>query len=220
MRSKIYLGIFLVIIIILCFSTPSHSQEPEKSARIISLKGEVFIKSKVMKPKGEWVKLEKANYPLYNGDVVKTEKGITEIEFMDGSIAKLLENTSIGIDEGIKEKKSVGIIKVSLANLWAKAKKRGQKKTGFDSPTVIAGIRGPLDKLQVARVSRFEGEVFTKRKVMKPAGEWVRLKKTNYALYNGDEIKTGRGTAEIEFIDGSTVKLSEKASTGIDVSIY
>lgn len=220
MKSKVYPGIFLVVIAVLCFVAPSHGQEPEKSAKIISLKGEVFVKSKVMKPKGEWVKLNRPDYPLYNGDVVRTEKGTAEIEYSDGSIAKLLEDTSIGIDEGIKEKKSVGIIKVSLASLWAKVKERRQKKTEFDSPTVIAGIRGPLDKLQVARISRFEGEVFVKRKVMKPKGEWVRLEKNNYALYNGDEIKTGRGTAEIEFIDGSIVKLSEKASTGIDVSIY
>ena len=220
MKSKVCLGALFAIIIFLSFSTPSHGQEPEKSARIISFQGKVFIKSRVMKPKGEWVTLEKADYPLYNGDTVKTEQGTAEIEFLNGSIAKLLENTSIGIDEGIKKKKSVGIIKVSLSSLWAKVKKRGQKKTGFDSPTVIAGIRGPLDKLQVARISRFQGEVFTKHKVMKPTGEWVKLKKVNYALYNGDEIKTGMGTAEIEFIDGSIIKLSEKASTGIDVSIY
>ena len=224
MKTKIYL-IFFFLIIFLIFSAfypppPSYGQQPEKSANIISFQGEVFIKSKVIKPKGEWIRLNKVGYALYNGDEVRTEKGTAEIEFLDGSIAKLLEQTSIGIDEGYKKKRALGIIKVSLASFWAKVKESKGKDEKSQSHTMIAGIRGPLEKLQIARISRFEGEVFIKHKVMEPAGKWFKLESGDYALFNGDEIRTEKGTVDIEFLDGSIVKLSENANTGIDVSIY
>ena len=224
MKIKICLT-FLFLITFMSFSIfypplPSYGQQPEKSAKIISFNGEVFIKSKVIKPKGEWIRLNKVGYALYNGDEVRTEKGTAEIEFLDGSIAKLLEQTSIGIDEGYKKKRALGIIKVSLASFWAKVKESKGKDERSQSRTMLAGIRGPLDKLQVGWVNRFEGDVFIKHKIMEPAGTWVSLKKVDYPLFNGDEIKTEKGTVDIEFLDGSIVKLSENASTGIDVSIY
>lgn|GEM_PF-1416895 len=207
---------------LLCFSaffslSLAYGDMPEKSARIVSFKGDVFVKSE-LKKQGQWVKITKGNVALYNGDEVRTEKGTAEIEFSDGSLINLSENTNIGINEGKEKKKKLGVIKVSMASLWAKVKKN--KEAGKSSRSSIIGTRGPLDRWSLARVIGFKGAVFVKSMITEPKGEWIRVTKADFALYNGDEVRTEKGTARLEFIDGSVINLSEKTSVGIDVSIY
>ena len=155
MKVKNYLHVSTLLITILFFLTfffipSSYAQQPEKLANITIFEGDVFVKSRVAEPKGEWAKLKKAPHILYNGDEVKTEKGTAEIEFLDGSIVKMAEKTSIAIDESLKKRKSLGIwldiykgrtIKVFFGKLWAEIKPSKEKKTEFESPTVVAGVR-------------------------------------------------------------------------------
>lgn len=155
MKVKNYLHVSTFLITILFFLTfffipSSYAQQPEKLANITIFEGDVFVKSKVSEPKEKWAKLKKAPHILYNGDEVKTEKGTAEIEFLDGSIVKMAEKTSIAIDESLKKRKSLGIwldiykgrtIKVFFGKLWAEIKPSKEKKTEFESPTVVAGVR-------------------------------------------------------------------------------
>lgn len=221
MKSKSF-RITAFCMALLCFSvfsfvSSSYGDVPEKSARIVSFKGNVFVKSELKKA-GQWTKITKGNVALYNGDEVRTEKGTAEIEFLDGSLINLSENTNIGINEGKKKKKKLGVIKVSMASFWAKVKKN--KEAGKSSRTAIIGTRGPLDRWSLAKIIGFKGAVFVKSMITKPKGEWIKITKADFALYNGDEVRTEKGTARLEFIDGSVVNLSEKTSVGIDVSMY
>ena len=70
---------------------------------------------------------------------------------------------------------------------------------------------------KLANITIFEGDAFVKSKVAEPKGEWAKLKKTPHILYNGDEVKTEKGTVEIEFLDGSIVKMAEKYVDAIGI---
>jgi len=132
----------------------ASAEQPAKIATVSQFEGEVFVKSKTMKPVGEWVKLKKdvqVAYTLYSGDELKTGKGTAEIKFEDESIVQLTEKTSITIDEGMKRRKIFGIlseaylsrtIKLAFGSIWADIKPNKEKKTDFESPTIVAGVKG------------------------------------------------------------------------------
>jgi hypothetical protein len=221
MKPKKVFPVFSVLLSLIVFllvnPLPATGEAGKESARILQMQGEVFVKSERVKTDGEWVQVRKSGYSLFNGDEVRTGKGTAEIEFSDGSIINLSENTNIGINEGTTQKGKMGIIKVSMASFWAKMKRDREKG---ESHTTIIGTRGSLDRWSLAKIIAVQGEVFVKSKITEPKGEWVLIKKTDHNLYNGDEVRTEKGTAKLEFIDGSVVHLAEKTSIGIDVSLY
>lgn len=148
------LTIIIIFILALLFTPASYAQQAEKLAMVTSFEGETFIKSKTIKPVGEWVRLKKdvkAGYALYNGDSLSTKKGKAEIEFSDGSVVKLMENTNINIDESMKKRRVLGLwssdylsrtIRVVFGSLWANIQPSKEKTTEFESPTIVAGVRG------------------------------------------------------------------------------
>lgn len=68
---------------------------------------------------------------------------------------------------------------------------------------------------ELARFSNVQGEVRIRSKY-REKGKWLRVKKAGVSLFNGDEIKTLVGNAELTFYDGSLMKISENASLMIE----
>jgi hypothetical protein len=100
--------------------------------------------------------------PLYPGDEVKTgADGKVEIQYNDGHIIRLAENTRVKLND---RGKGPGLL-VSLGRIWSRFKKMtGPSKFEIETPTVVAGIRGTIVLAEVnedgvADVSVQEGEV-------------------------------------------------------------
>ena len=107
-----FFSVIIIFILTFSFAPLSFAQKAEKIAVISSFEGEVFIKSKTIKPVDKWVRIKKdvkADYALYNGDNLRTAKGKAELGFSDGSVVKLMENTNINIDESMKKRRVLGL---------------------------------------------------------------------------------------------------------------
>jgi|GEM_PF-1948405 len=68
---------------------------------------------------------------------------------------------------------------------------------------------------EIASFSNVKGEVRIKSPY-RAKGKWLRVKKPGVTLFNGDEIKTLAGSAELTFNDGSLMKISENSSLSIE----
>ena len=67
----------------------------------------------------------------------------------------------------------------------------------------------------IASFTSVTGEVRIKSSV-RAKGKWLRVKKVGVTLFNGDEIRTLAGKAEITFDDGSIMKVDENTSLKIE----
>src|SRR3990172_10782297 len=77
---------------LLLIQTRVYSQEP--IARVSSFVGEVFVRSAVTPPAGEWRRLTAAPAPLFNGDEVRTERGRAEVLYPNDDAVRILENST------------------------------------------------------------------------------------------------------------------------------
>lgn len=74
----------------------------------------------------------------------------------------------------------------------------------------------PLLAVQdIASFTDLKGEVRIKSS-FRAKGKWLRVKKAGVTLYNGDEIRTIAGSAEITFDDGSIMKVAENTSLKLE----
>ncbi|MFQ5893112.1 MAG: hypothetical protein ACE5H5_02245 [Nitrospinota bacterium] len=70
-----------------------------------------------------------------------------------------------------------------------------------------------------ATITTFSGIVIVRSQVNPPVGEWRRVTGRNHPLFQGDEIKTDTGTAEITFVDdGSLIALDEETAITLEES--
>ena len=67
----------------------------------------------------------------------------------------------------------------------------------------------------IATFSSVNGEVRVKS-AYREKGKWLRVKRAGVALFNGDQVKTFAGSAELTFNDGSLMKISENSSLSIE----
>ena len=67
----------------------------------------------------------------------------------------------------------------------------------------------------IAKFSKVNGEVRIKSRY-RAKGKWLRVKKAGVTLFNGDEVKTLVGSADLTFNDGSLMKISENSSLMIE----
>lgn len=121
-------------------------------ATITDFTGTVIVRSQVSPPSGEWRQVKELNYPLFKGDEIKTDTGTVEITFVsDGSIISLEEETEISLDEVPKQRIILGVlseefirrtIQVVRGTLSGTIKERKDVITEFETPTVVAGVRG------------------------------------------------------------------------------
>ena len=200
------LGIFLVFV--------EHVSAVETSmAKIVAFDGQVIITSKdrILSPV--------VDMPLFPGDNIKTKKGVVKIQFTDGSILDLLYNTQVTIDEKKEEEKGWGLfktafikrkIKVFLGSLFADIKSGSGIQTDFETPTVVAGIRGTGVEITVDADGNFtigcaSGGPITiiwKDGSQKPielqAGQWIKIDKDGNIVKRGDGLKKGDIAASLE----------------------
>ncbi len=83
---------------------------------------------------------------------------------------------------------------------------------------LIAAVLWPDRSLAVQDIASFtsvKGEVRIKSS-FRAKGKWLRVKKVGVTLFNGDEIRTLAGKAEITFDDGSIMKVGENTSLKIE----
>src|SRR3989337_350658 len=92
MLSARFISVLLIASAILLIQTPAYSQEP--IARVSSFVGEVFVRSQVTPPAGEWRRLTAAPANLFNGDEVRTERGRAEIIYPNDDAVRILENST------------------------------------------------------------------------------------------------------------------------------
>ena len=121
-------------------------------ATITKFSGMVIVRSQVNPPIGGWRKVTEPNDPLFIGDEIKTDTGTAEITYADdGSLIVLDEETEISLHEGPTQRKILGMltdeylsrtIKVARGRVGADIKERKDFVTEFESPRVVAAVRG------------------------------------------------------------------------------
>ena len=131
---------------------PSALAQQMPYATLTKVEGTVMVRSQVSPSTGEWRQVTELNHPLYREDEIKTDTGTAEITYADDeSFIILEEKTEISLHEGSKQRKILGIptdkyisrtIKVVRGKLSADIKERKDLVTEFESPTVLAAVRG------------------------------------------------------------------------------
>ena len=146
------IGLAVFVCLHLLSLPPSALAQQMPYATITKVEGTVMVRSQVSPSTGEWRQVTELNHPLFKGDEIKTDTGAAEITYADDeSFIILEEKTEISLHEGSKHRKILGIptdryisrtIKVVRGKLSADIKERKDLVTEFESPTVLAAVRG------------------------------------------------------------------------------
>jgi len=131
-----------------------YGQRSLRSAEVSRFEGDVFMRSRTIKPLNEWIKLRNdmpISYFFYNGDEIKTGKGKAEIRFDNGDIVQLAEATGLAIVEGMKKRKVLGhwsneypvrTITLSYGNVRVERKQKSDRRVEIETPFLVAGVKG------------------------------------------------------------------------------
>lgn len=76
---------------------------------------------------------------------------------------------------------------------------------------VLALVSDARANQPIARVSKFVGEVFVRSQTTPPAGQWRKVTAAPHQLFNGDEIRTERGRAEILYPNDDAIRVLERS---------
>lgn len=138
-RNFLILIIFLILTI---FKFDYTFSEEEQIAVVVELKGGVLIKGEDEK---KWEKCEE-NEPLFEGDLIKTEKNaFAQIIFEDESMVRLQENSILEIKKMSEDRENKQtVLKLNLGKVILFVEKIIYPLTKFEvqTPTAIAGVRG------------------------------------------------------------------------------
>jgi hypothetical protein len=153
-------GVSAVMIMTALFAAGSflpsfaYGQNSLRSAEISRFEGDVFMKSRTIRPLNKWIPLKSdmhINYFFYNGDEIKTAKGKAEIRFDNGDVVQLAEATDLTIVEGMKKRRVLGhwsneypvrTITLSCGNILVSRGQDSGRKTEIESPVVVATMKG------------------------------------------------------------------------------
>ncbi len=146
------IGLAVLVCLHLLSLPPSALAQHMPYATLTKVEGTVIVRSQVSPYTGEWRQVTELNHPLFRGDEIKTDTGAAEITYAYGESSIILEEkTEISLHEGAKQRKILGIptdryisrtIKVVRGKLSADIKERKDLVTEFESPTVLAAVRG------------------------------------------------------------------------------
>ena len=162
--SNLYKLIFVLCFLITVLNLiPLHS---ETIGKIQIFKGNVQIKSTPNDFFNQVFRYQSIN----NGDVIKTDsRGYAEVLMPDGTLIRVSPNSEFSIK---KEKKKRSIF-LNGGRLWSSIKKLiAKEEMQFETPSLVASIRGTVIQMDKNYVGCEEGEVDVKNR----NGESIRIK--------------------------------------------
>ena len=146
-----FLGFVILALVLPFIQTPAYSQEP--IARVSSFVGEVFVRSAVTPPAGEWRRLTAAPAPLFNGDEVRTERGRAEVIYPNDDAVRILENSTARFTVSQEPRRrlvffrrvvNLRAVSTSAGKMWANVKTDRNNEMEFRSPVAVASVRGTI----------------------------------------------------------------------------
>jgi len=135
----------LALLAFLAFSAPAAAAADEPIGKIVKFVGQIWVRSQVHPPTGEWVLVKDKDHPLYAGDDIRSGRGRAEILFRrDEGILRVLENTQLTLREAPEPNRQVTLRRIFLVlgRVWAQIAPRRGLATQFESNAAIAGLRG------------------------------------------------------------------------------
>ena len=139
-----------ILTLLLILLVPSQALSQQAIAKVNRFAGEVFVRSQITPPVGEFRRVTAVPVSLFNGDEVRTERGRAEIVFPNDDAIRLLENSiaRIAVAEekrgliGFRRKVLVRTISTSFGRLWFNVAAVRELETEIVSPAAVASIRG------------------------------------------------------------------------------
>ena len=146
--------ILSILLIMLSLATFGFAQGPQRTGKIIELKGSVDVK-----PLGKemWIPAAK-DMTLKQGDSIRTRDKSTAILNLNGSgetaTVEINENSQLQLEELIKDSYSGAeqtLLDLSLGKILIKAKKLHSERSKFEvkTPTSVVGVRGTVFSVEV-----------------------------------------------------------------------
>ncbi|MFH1488296.1 MAG: FecR domain-containing protein [Pseudomonadota bacterium] len=149
MRPAFLTKIFMVALVsfsgLALFQGPAHAAIP--IGQLSALQGKVEL---IREGKSLPLTLKMAVLAL---DRIKVDEGLAEVTFMDDSTIKISPNTEMTLDQKEKKKKILGIwsktylsrlIKIVKGAVSGNFRKSEQLVTEFETPVLVAAVRGTL----------------------------------------------------------------------------
>lgn len=141
---------FFTILLALALSLPllAHAQAPV--AKVNSFVGEVFVRSAVATPRGEWRRVTAAPVNLFSGDEVRTERGRTEIIYPNDDAVRILENSTTRLTTTEETRRflfftrtvKLRTVAATAGRIWANVTTDRENEVEFRSPVAVASVRG------------------------------------------------------------------------------
>jgi quercetin dioxygenase-like cupin family protein len=146
MNKKIFLALLVFFFTLSIFFLPVKNLIAQETiGKLAKFKGEVELVRE-----GASVPI-KPDMPILSGDRIKTEKGLAEVKFKDGSLLKIRPRSNMVLTQTKKKRKFLGVwtkeylsrtINIKQGEAFAEIKPREDLKTEFESPSVITAVRG------------------------------------------------------------------------------
>lgn len=136
-----------IVLIILGFNIQINAQS--EKTKPIALIQKVIQDVKYKPIEKDWLNA-KAGIPLKDGEEVKTgNKSLALVKFLDGSLIRVRENTTLSIYAKSENKKQSNNTVISNGQINFDVKKQGNSEFTFTTPTGIASIRGTSGLIEV-----------------------------------------------------------------------
>ena len=146
MRRSLFKAVFIAFFISLSLILSNNSGFAQVTiGELSAFEGEVELERE-----GSLIPLE-LNMSIVAKDRIRVEEGMAEIEYDDGSILKIGSHTDLTLDQIRKKRKILGIwtkaylsrlISIFKGKVSGIIKKRKDLVTEFETPTLVAGVRG------------------------------------------------------------------------------
>lgn len=148
MRRSISMAVFITFFISLSLILSNNSVIAQVTlGKLSAFEGEVELERE-----GTPIPVE-LNMPIVAKDRIRVEEGTVEIEYDDGSILKIRPYTDLTLDQIKKKRKILGLwtktylsrlISIFAGKVSGIIKKRRDLVTEFETPTIVAGVRGTI----------------------------------------------------------------------------
>ncbi len=201
--NRTILHLVILIPLFICAIIPLYAQDNiiEDRVRIKSITGKVMVRSPKAK---QWRDARVGMFIKTKWDVRTFVESAAEIEFSNGSVIRISENSVVTLSEAfksIKDQATRSSLKVSTGELWANVNKLLSKRSsfGFETPTATATIRGTRLGIKVkkhdTRIDVYDGKVLVKKKGARK-GITVLKHTRVFVREDEDEIEVIRFTKE------------------------
>lgn len=154
-RPRTIIPILLVLVASSILPLMAYAQAP--IAKVNSFVGEVFVRSAVTAPRGEWRRITAVPVNLVSGDEVRTERGRAEIIYPNDDAVRILENSSTRLTTTEETRRvlffrrtvKLRTVATSAAKLWFNVTVDRDNEMEFRSPVAVASIRGSQGEFNV-----------------------------------------------------------------------